>query len=584
MLTYRHVFRGKIEHMNTPAITPENVKGIECRFVIHVPTNQDRTKDLHFAKEVIHFNDGSPPVRRLKPWVNYQRPFWIANKSSQKRYQQKKEWESLENLREFSSTQSDLLHRVSRLLGTPHLANNRRKLYGSPFVYGADISAAAIIKYNEYMKKYPDIITPFTTAYLDTETDMIHGHGGIILSTVYFNKVIYTAILKDFVKGYINVEERLMETFNREMPEIVKTNGIKWEFEFFDTELEVIEASLKRAHHVMPDFLSIWNMNFDIPKMIRGIKNADCDPKDYFSDPNIPKKYRYFNFIQDDPKKITASGKVMSKKPSDQWHSVLTPASFYIIDQMCTYRSIRKAKTEENSYSLDYILNKNFPDLSKLKFKAAEGLEREKFHIFMQEKHPLEYCVYNAFDAYCMELLNEKTADLSHAAPSMIEHSEFRHFNSQPRRYVDGHHFFCLENGYVIGTTGDTIQTDFDNLTVTTEGNIITLETHLTANNGLYIFKDAPHIQTNLRAHSGDLDVASSYPKGQWAFNMSRQTTRKEIVKIEGVDFETQRHMGINLSGGPTNAVEFCTQMFKMPTMQEALKAYQASKQTQLIQ
>ena len=70
------------------------------------------------------------------------------------------------------------------------------------------------------------------------------------------------------------------------------------------------------------------------------------------------------------------------------------------------------------------------------------------------------------------------------------------------------------------------------------------------------------------------LDVAGAYPNNGAVFNVSRETTAKEIVKIEGIDEYTQRMAGINLSAGHVNAVEICCNLFGMPTLTEMLDAF----------
>lgn len=70
------------------------------------------------------------------------------------------------------------------------------------------------------------------------------------------------------------------------------------------------------------------------------------------------------------------------------------------------------------------------------------------------------------------------------------------------------------------------------------------------------------------------LDVAASYPKGECVFNVSKETTVKEIIEIEGVDEYTQRMMGINMSAGHTNAVEICCNLFKMPPLKVLLDEF----------
>jgi hypothetical protein len=71
------------------------------------------------------------------------------------------------------------------------------------------------------------------------------------------------------------------------------------------------------------------------------------------------------------------------------------------------------------------------------------------------------------------------------------------------------------------------------------------------------------------------LDVAASYPNGEAVANISKETTAKEIVKIEGIDEYTQRMMGINLSSGATNAVEICTGLFGLPPLALLLEEFE---------
>ena len=58
-------------------------------------------------------------------------------------------------------------------------------------------------------------------------------------------------------------------------------------------------------------------------------------------------------------------------------------------------------------------------------------------------------------------------------------------------------------------------------------------------------------------------------------FNISKETTRKEIISITGVDPHTQKMQGINLSGGFTNAVAFCSTMLNFPTLEEMLVLFE---------
>jgi len=54
-------------------------------------------------------------------------------------------------------------------------------------------------------------------------------------------------------------------------------------------------------------------------------------------------------------------------------------------------------------------------------------------------------------------------------------------------------------------------------------------------------------------------------------------TTVKELVKIAGITEYTARMQNINLLSGQVNAIEYCTNMFGMPSMQGLLEIYDKS-------
>jgi len=256
---------------------------------------------------------------------------------------------------------------------------------------------------------------------------------------------------------------------------------------------------------------------------------------------------------------------------------VFCPSSFYFVDAMCAYRQIRTGSAEEPSYSLDAILKKHL-GMRKLKIEEGAHLTGIDWHQFMQEKHPLEYIIYNVFDCVSMEMLDEKTKDLRLTMPMMAGCSDFEKFNSQPRRTADALHYFCLQNGKVIGTTSSEMATELDKYTLGLDGWIVTLPAHLVMDNGLQIIEECPTLKTNIRGHVGDLDVSASYPNGGSVFNVSKETTHKELCKIEGVAEIVQRMQGVNLSGGATNAIEFCENMYGLPSMNQLLDAFNESR------
>jgi hypothetical protein len=62
-------------------------------------------------------------------------------------------------------------------------------------------------------------------------------------------------------------------------------------------------------------------------------------------------------------------------------------------------------------------------------------------------------------------------------------------------------------------------------------------------------------------------------------FNISKGTTRTELVSIGGIDEVIFRMQGINLSGGSTNALSYCQVMFGFATTEELDAIYESNKE-----
>ena len=61
------------------------------------------------------------------------------------------------------------------------------------------------------------------------------------------------------------------------------------------------------------------------------------------------------------------------------------------------------------------------------------------------------------------------------------------------------------------------------------------------------------------------------------AINISRDTCMKELYDVEGVDEDLYKLQNINLVFGKVNAIEYCSNMFKFPTLQDISKVYESS-------
>ena len=453
-------------------MTDENILGYECKHAIHCPAKGENPDDLTFVKEIIHYKNGDKKVN-LRKIKNFKRDFYLT-KREYRNHSDKKEYEDVSKLQKFSATESGLCAAIARANGTPGLNTNLKRLARNQYLYGADISSTAIIKH-DYMTKYPDLISPNTVAALDIETDVLtpckQGEEKPIMIALTFGNKRIISIVKSFLGTMVDPEAKLRKLFTKYLSQY-ENEDTELIVNIADTPGYAIKSVIEQAHIWQPDFIAIWNINFDLPRMNATLINEGFRLEDIYSDPSIPPFIRHARYIKGNHQKTKSNGQITPIHWTEQWHVMECPASFYFVDAGCVYRRIRIAKGMEPTYTLDAILNKNL-GIRKLKFDDL--LESEAPHIrsgtlawhqFMQANYKLEYAVYNLFDCISLEELDKKTKDLSLTMSVLCEHSDYKNFSSQPRRIVDDLHFFVQQFDKVMGTTSDQMSDELDDLVI----------------------------------------------------------------------------------------------------------------------
>lgn len=104
----------------------------------------------------------------------------------------------------------------------------------------------------------------------------------------------------------------------------------------------------------------------------------------------------------------------------------------------------------------------------------------------------------------------------------------------------------------------------------------VTLPTHNVVPNGVYLIKELPNVRSGVRKAVSDADIGSTYPNGEILMNLSKMTTMMELCRVDGVLPSNQRLLGVNLTGGPVNAIEIMTSALKAPNSFDLLEAFQA--------
>ena len=560
----------------------KNIVRREIRFALHIPRTDFRD-DMHYVKEQLTYDDGTTePVTFLKK--DFKRPVWVTQQAF-RNHKEKKEFEEVDQLMRQDIIQSDINKTVAGLLGSPWMASKPDEIKNSPYVYGYDITSTSLIKYTS-LKRNDFIQSNYKVSAFDIETDIYTRE--IIIATICFGTKIHTSILSRFVKNINNLNKRVLDAVDYYIP---KYKDHEITIRTFDNEVDLLADIFAVANEWGPDFLSIWNMDFDIPRVLERLKEKNVNPVDIICDKSVPRKYRICRYKQGIKKKVTASGVVKPINPSLQWHTLISTSKFYVIDAMCVYRQLRMAKQEEQSYSLDSILKKEEIG-GKLRFKEADAYSGEKWHIFMQENYPVEYIVYNFYDCLGMLELDDKIKDLKSSLPSFAAITDFARFNSNPKKIVDALFLFGLERGRVIGTVpkqakpeeeleADSLETDDDDEedddeydvkkynTLDLKGWIQLLPQNLLLAEGLKCLEEYPEVVTNMRGVVCDQDATAAYPSCTQVANVSKETCVNELIKIEGIREETFREMNLSICLGNANMLEYFQVMFDMPNMLE---------------
>lgn len=480
-----------MEQASSVIVNEDEVSGKECMHITYA-TSHDGKSDAVFVKEYIHMNDGSviPNVKMLK---DLERSFWIT-KPARRNHKDKLQWESIENCTEYRCREMDLTRTADKALGNSGYVSSKKQLFKSPYLWGCGVKPQCNVKY-AYVNTYPNTKSRLArVSVIDTETDVLHGTGEIIMACHTFKDKAVLAVTRAFFDNApdevikqrfeLKLKELLGNPENKQIGDVLTARGLNVELALEDNAGAVTKTILDRGHEWKPDFTAFWNMNFDIPKMTKALDKYGYSAAECFSDPSVPDEYKFFKYTVGDDKKKTHDGKVSSINPEQQWHVAECPASFFLVDAMTSYWRLRIAAGMEDGYSLDAVLGRNL-DIGKLTIPETSYLSGIDYHKEMQQNYKYEYAVYCLFDGISTEMLDEETGDLAIKFPAMCKYSDFTDFKSGPRRIADEMHFHCLENGHVFGVTIGSVRDENDDFVLKSKDWIITLPAFMGHNLGL---------------------------------------------------------------------------------------------------
>lgn len=561
-------------------IDPKELQDVECKHATY--TEDGNGNDLLTMKIVYHLKCGRS-IPDLDFVENFRRPFYITLPQYQN-HTDKKEWEHRKYVREYWSTQAKLQDSIIRAQGFGR-PGQLRVLARNQYLYGCDIGTPALVK-KRYQDRWPDGFRPNRVAVLDTETDMIAGDDSIIICSITMKDKALITVRADYAQSIGNVRKSIEEHCAKrpEIRKVLEERKVQLDIRVYDTDTDMVVACIEELHRWQPDFVTFWNMDFDMQRMLEALEIrggfTNQDLADLFSDPRVPPQYRKFRYRRDSPMKRKDDGSFENKASYDMWNVVEAPASFYFICSMCTYRRIRLAAGKQPSYSLEYTSQKHlkfgkvYDDLPGV--TARDGTAQ--WHVQMQRFQKVPYIVYNLFDDIVVEQLDEKVLDLNTQISILSKMSSYDIFHSNPRKTADDLHFFVQTVGHVVGSVSDKMVDENDALLPGKEGWIMAFPCHTIEDNGLVMFKELPNVRSMIRMFVSDADIVSTYPNGERIMNLSKSTTMAELCRIRGISLSKQQLLGVNLTGGPVNAIKIMHEVCGLPSAREMIELYAAHK------
>lgn len=539
----------------------------------------DGKHDMVVVKELIHCKDGRV-IPNLRMITDFSRDFYTTL-DKWRTHKDKKTFEEIEKLRKFSCRQIDLQDTVARALGLPGSQFGLRQLARNSYLYGTDIETPVLVK-RGYKDRFKANASVAKVAVYDLEHNVAEdGEEEVILGSMTMKEKCFTAVLDSWVKDIPDFEAKVRKRADELIGDTLKKRKIEYEIMVVDSPAKIIQECWKRAHAWQPDYVTIYNMDYDIPKSLRTLEDEGIDPRSVFCDPRIPWQFRHFRYVKGKTSKKNKQGVEKKINFEDQWHYCENTASFVICDSMLLYKRIRIASPNESAYNLDWILQINGLD-GKLKFEEADGLVKKEWHEFMQRLYKVEYTIYNLIDCIRVEQLDEKNKDICMSLGALLKSSQYKNFDSQPKMIADDFYFFGLKNKLVLASTSDRMLTEVDDFSPNLKRWIVTLPAYMAADMEDSIIIDLPGNVALIFTNVSDIDVVSTYPTLQQKLNVDRATTVMELSSVEGMEEEEWREVGIDLTAARVNAVQIGNRMFGIPSMDDALGSLLAANNERL--
>lgn len=526
----------------------------------------------------------------LRVYRNPQYSFWTTKKSFQD-HEFKKEFESLEKLDQRTVRYKERdreIHKALRGFNPKHINyNQRRELQTSPYIYGGYVSIEMLIalKYKQDLAKSGKLPHRPLTGFFDIERSLLPDTlGELPIMTFVGENRVFLAMKKSFMEEerdgvrvsvteddiWKAIDEHITPLINdlfKETKGLQKlTHKLPFTFEIFtgETEIEMIRWIFSKMHETKVSFIGVWNINFDIPEVMKVLEREGVSLEEILTDPSLLNTPFKTASYREDKRSNVAHWTL-------KWHWLTSCAHFQFVDSQSLYSYIRIIDGKEASYTLNDILLKHGLG-GKLKISEAEdlkGLQTADWHRVMLSKYFTYYAMYGMWDVIGLQLLEWINNDFN-AMRIAVDITPVRFFPNQTIKATNTLYEDWLQKGWVLGT-GIDIEGLADEDLEALGGGVLDPR-HLVAK-GPPIFEEWPSEHTNCHFWSSDLDFSAQYPTNIITLNISKQTKIATLLRInaphvqeryspdEAVEVFCNYLITPNASG-----YNLCTEFFSLPS------------------
>lgn len=515
-----------------------------------------RNNDAVIVRETLEYPNGDrlPNLAVIK---NPKRKFWITKKGL-RNHNVKKYICDKKDLDEYIVPQRHLTSSIFEKLNgfIPNRPPSLKSVCNSPYVYGADVPIETLVrrKYNRDVGQ-DNVLSKLTRGTLDLEaTNLDYEHGIINLLSITIENKVYTAIHDSFLYKWENKKkvkattDDILKLAHIEFKEDEEQYGFTYELKVCKDEVEMFDFIFKEIiQREKPEFIGIWNINFDIPFILGRMKVLGLDPIEYFTHPDVPEEFRYVNYYEDRSEKNFVLN----------WHHFTTTGYTQYICLQNLYAIIRYSNGLKDSYKLDDVLAEEI---------GRRKIELEDDHTYMQQNEFVKYTVYNMFDCMGLQELDWTTEDILNLY-HQTDISPISQYVRSSGNCRDAFYDYYDDLGYAIGTVGKDMNTELTKMITYSGGTVLAPEKCHQV--GAYCIAEQPSQEAMLYPHTSDIDFKAFYPRTQKGMNIAGETKKLTIVGIEGFSNRDIGNFSCGMGNMRADAVYMCSKFFNLPTYEE---------------